>query len=149
MDSGTGFDVTSPAALRSEIEQTRSAIGAKLAKLQEGVRDTFSEASGQVRTSLEHAKESVNPRAQFHQHPWAFCAAAFACGVLLQRRAISQRASRDDERGAPDYAAGEAPMWRQGWRRRGTAAPIITGTVVPIVAEALRALIERSRRSRP
>lgn len=149
MDSGTGLDVASPAALRHEIEQTRSAIGAKLARLQEGVRETFSEASGQVRTSLEHAKESVNPRAQFHQHPWAFCAAAFVCGVLLQRRALSQRASREDERGAPDYAADEAPMWRRGWRKRRTAAPILTGTLIPLVAEAVRALIERSRQSRP
>lgn len=144
MDSGSGLDVASPAALRHEIEQTRSAIGAKLARLQEGVRRTFSEASGQVRTSLEQAKESVSPRAQFHQHPWAFCAAAFACGVLLQRRGRAQSSERVTEQEAPAYAAAG-----RAWRRRPAGAPLLRGTLIPLVAEAVRALLERSRESRP
>ena len=155
MDSGTGLDVAASAALRQEIEQTRSAIGAKIAALQVGVRGTLNGASDQVRASLEHAKQSVTPSVQFHRHPGAFCAAAFVCGILLQQRALRRQSTGEAESsGEAEADMAESPPEETRWqraRRRKRRAPrsLLTGSHIPIVAEVVRGLFEGSRAAGP
>lgn len=127
MDPGTGNYVASSAELAHEIERTRAALGEKIAALNHEVKDAFSSASERMKGSLRHAREAVNPSLQFHRHPWAFCAVAFAAGLIIQRRVGREGGRREGAEGEQEAAFSARP----GIRRVALEA------VVPLLSEAL------------
>lgn len=134
MDAGSSLDVAPPEALRHEIEATRAALGSKLHALNHEIRGTVAGASERVKRSLHDAREEISPATQFHRHPLAFCACAFAAGFLW-------RSWRPHPSSAlADAAPAEA---RQARARRPTEYPPLSRAVVPLIVDVLRGFVRR------
>jgi len=100
MDKESDLMNQEPDEIREQIEDTRSALTAKLETLEKGVKETVSEAKAAVTDTIENVKETVQEtvetvkdsldiRPYVQEHPWPMFAGSvglgFALGCLFPR----------------------------------------------------------------
>jgi ElaB/YqjD/DUF883 family membrane-anchored ribosome-binding protein len=116
MDTESDLMKQEPEEIREQIEDTRSALTAKLETLEQGVKETVSEAKAAVTDTIENVKETVKGtvetvkdsldiRGYVEEHPWPMLAGSvgfgFALGCLIPRSTNGARISQMHSNGTP------------------------------------------------
>jgi ElaB/YqjD/DUF883 family membrane-anchored ribosome-binding protein len=128
MDKESDLMNQGPDEIRERIEDTRSALTAKLETLEQGVKETVCEAKAAVTGTIENVKETVkgtvetvkeslDVRSYVQEHPWPMMAGSvglgFALGCLFPRSTSGNghKISRMASNGRPmESAAPKTPM---------------------------------------
>jgi ElaB/YqjD/DUF883 family membrane-anchored ribosome-binding protein len=116
MDKESDLMNEEPDEIRDQIEDTRSALTAKLETLEQGVKETVSEAKAAVTDTIENVKETVKGtvetvkesldiRSYVQEHPWPMMAGSvvfgWALGYMFPRSTNGDKISRMASNGTP------------------------------------------------
>jgi ElaB/YqjD/DUF883 family membrane-anchored ribosome-binding protein len=116
MDKESDLMNQEPDEIREQIEDTRSALTAKLETLEQGVKETVHDAKAAVTGTIENVKETVKGtvdtvkdsldiRSYVQQYPWPMLAGSvgfgFALGCLFRRSTNGDRIAHMSSNGKP------------------------------------------------
>src|SRR5437763_272437 len=125
MDTESDLMKKEPDEIREGIEDTRSALTAKLETLEQGVKETVCEAKAAVTDTIENVKETVKGtvetvkdsldiRGYVQEYPWPMVAGSvglgFALGCVFSRSTNGHRISEMHSNGRPLERRNGKPM---------------------------------------
>ena len=84
-ETATLTEDRNPEQIRSEVAETRAALGAKLNLLEEKVKETVDEARTSVQSQVETVKKVFDLEYQIRARPWIWLGAAALVGFYFGR----------------------------------------------------------------